>query len=69
MAKQASEDRPLHDALLDDVDQMLTLYDASVQHLLEAIRHDGYFDDIDPDALIWPKLAQPRRSPECFQQI
>ncbi|MBT4136579.1 MAG: hypothetical protein HOE48_01630 [Candidatus Latescibacteria bacterium] len=55
MAKQASEDRPLHDALLDDVDQMLTLYDASVQHLLEAIRHDGYFDDIDPDALIWPK--------------
>ena len=55
MAKQASDDRPLHVTLLDDVDQMLMLYDASVQHLLEAVRHDGYFDDIDPDALIWPK--------------
>jgi len=55
MAKQASDDRPLHVALLDDVDQMLMLYDASVQHLLEAVRHDGYFDDMDPDALVWPK--------------
>ena len=55
MAKQASDDRPLHVALLDDVGHMLTLYDASVQHLLEAVQHDGYFDDVDPDALIWPQ--------------
>jgi hypothetical protein len=55
MAKQASDDRPLYEVFLDDVDQMLTLYDASVQHLLEAVRHDGYFDDLDPDTLIWPK--------------
>jgi hypothetical protein len=54
MSKQAPDDRPLHEVLLDDVDHMLALYDASVQHLLEAVRHDGYFHTLDPDALIWP---------------
>ena len=49
------DDRPLHEALLDDVNRMLAVYDQAVQQLLEAVRHDGYFDDLDPDALIWPQ--------------
>jgi len=55
MAKQPSDERSLHEHLLDDIEQMLQLYDATVQHLLEAIQHDGYFDDLDPDALHWPE--------------
>jgi hypothetical protein len=55
MAKRTSDAEPLHERLLGDLDQMLSLYDSSVQDLLKAVRHDGYFDDLDPDALIWPK--------------
>ena len=55
MNRDKSDTRSVHEALLDDPDQMLAVYDQVVQGLLEAIRHDGYFDDIDPDALVWPK--------------
>ncbi len=55
MALNSTDNRMLHEILLDDVNQMLVVYDQAVQQLLEAIRHDGYFDDLDPDALIWPK--------------
>ena len=49
------DNRPLHETLLDDLDQMLAIYDQAIQQLLEAVRHDGYFDDLDLDALIWPQ--------------
>ncbi|MDP6037272.1 MAG: hypothetical protein QGG64_01860, partial [Candidatus Latescibacteria bacterium] len=55
MNRDKSDIRPVHEALLDDLDQMLAVYDQVVQGLLEAIRHDGYFDDLDPDALVWPQ--------------
>lgn len=55
MTPDASDNRPLHEVLLDDVAQMLAAYDQAVQQVLEAVRHDGYFDDLGPDALIWPQ--------------
>ncbi|MDE2799599.1 MAG: hypothetical protein OXI94_13145, partial [Gemmatimonadota bacterium] len=54
-SRDKSDTRPLHETLLDDLEQMLAIYDQSVQLMLEAVRHDGYFDDFDPDALVWPK--------------
>ena len=58
LTRDKSDPRPLHEILLDDPDQMLAIYDQSVQVMLEAIRHDGYFDDLDPGALVWPKTQR-----------
>lgn len=53
--------------LLDDLEQMLAIYDQSVQLMLEAVRHDGYFDEFDPDALIWPKSQSGAMDLEALQ--
>ncbi len=59
--------RPLHETLLDNTEQMLAIYDQSVQYLLEAVRHDGYFDGLAPDALVWPKNQSGAMDLEALQ--
>ena len=66
-SRDKSDTRPLHETLLDDLEQMLAIYDQSVQLMLEAVRHDGYFDDLDPDALIWPKSQSEAVDMEALQ--
>ena len=34
---------------------------------LEAVRHDGYFDEFDPDALVWPKSQSGGMDVEALQ--
>ena len=66
-SRDRSDTRPLHESLLDDLEQMLAIYDQSVQLMLEAVRHDGYFDDLDPDALVWPKSQSGAVDMEALQ--
>ncbi|MYD60594.1 MAG: hypothetical protein F4W91_06110 [Gemmatimonadetes bacterium] len=66
-SRDRSDTRPLHETLLDDLEQMLAIYDQSVQLMLEAVRHDGYFDDLDPDALVWPKSQSGAMDMEALQ--
>ena len=66
-SRDRSDTRPLHESLLDDLEQMLAIYDQSVQLMLEAVRHDGYFDDLDPDALVWPKSQSEAMDMEALQ--
>lgn len=57
LTRDKSDPRPLHETLLDDADQMRAIYDQAVQRMLEAIGHDGYFDDFDAPA-VWPKTQR-----------
>ena len=66
-SRDKSDARPLHETLLDDLEQMLAIYDQSVQLMLEAVRHDGYFDEFDPDALVWPKSESGTMDMEALQ--
>ena len=66
-SRDKSDARPLHETLLDDLEQMLAIYDQSVQLMLEAVRHDGYFDEFDPDALVWPKSESGTMAMEALQ--
>ena len=66
-SRDKSDTRPLHETLLDDLDQMLAIYDQSVQLMLEAVRHDGYFDDLDADAVVWPKSQSGAMDVEALQ--
>ncbi|MCY4351736.1 MAG: hypothetical protein OXC45_01355 [Gemmatimonadetes bacterium] len=67
ISRNKSDTRPLHETLLDDLEQMLAIYDQSVQLMLEAVRHDGYFDEFDPDALVWPKSESGTMDMEALQ--
>ena len=66
-SRDKSDTRPLHESLLDDLEQMLAIYDQSVQLMLEAVRHDGYFDDLNPDAVVWPKSQSGAMDMEALQ--
>ena len=66
-SRDRSDTRPLHETLLDDLEQMLAIYDQSVQLMLEAVRHDGYFDDFDSDAIVWPKSQSGAMDVEALQ--
>ena len=55
--RDKSDPRPLHETLLDDPEQMSAIYDESVQCMLEAIGHDGYFDEFDAP-VVWPKTQR-----------
>lgn len=67
ISRNKSDTRPLHEILLDDLEQMLVIYDQSVQLMLEAVRHDGYFDDLDADAVVWPKSQNGAMDMEALQ--
>jgi len=54
MARRQVESRSLYRELFEDPDRMRTIYDRSVQNLIEAVRPEGYFDGWDTDLLIWP---------------
>ena len=63
MARRPAETVPLHRALLEDLDQMLAIYDRSVQELIGVSRQEGYFDDWDPELLIWPRSSGNTQAP------
>ncbi len=67
ISRNKSDTRPLHEILLDDLEQMLVIYDQSVQLMLEVVRHDGYFDDLDADAVVWPKSQSGAMAMEALQ--
>ncbi|MCZ6636180.1 MAG: hypothetical protein O7G87_22510 [bacterium] len=58
MARRPAETVPLHRALLEDLDQMLAIYDRSVQELIGVSRQEGYFDDWTPELLTWPGSSE-----------
>ena len=49
-----SESPSLYIELLQDVDQMLAVYDQSTRELIEAVEPEGYFGGFDAGDLVWP---------------
>lgn len=54
MADVSSKTLSLHLTLLNDLDQLLSVYDEAAQELIDWVKHDGYFDSIDSNLLTWP---------------